>query len=158
MSFKFITLTFCYHNDLSVAHTKCYSSIDEIKLVTESLLQRYLSSRIEKPKTDVAVNMSFKIEIKRRLCSHLTRDQVINAITPIVLGSSSDDDDTTDGLEKKKMNSGYSFSVNLTDPDFAIRIEVVKTLCGISILPREQWYKNFNVAELIESKDNDKKD
>ena len=41
------------------------------------------------------------------------------------------------------------FSVNLTDPDFAIRIEVCKTLCGISILPREEWYKNFNLAELV---------
>ena len=101
--------------------------------------------------------------MKRRLCSHLTRDQVIDAITPIVLGCSDKTEEEegggggeVDGTQKK--NGCATFSVNLSDPDFAIRIEIVKTLCGISILPREQWYKNFNIAELIDSKDNDKKD
>lgn len=98
--------------------------------------------------------------MKRRLCSHLTRDQVIDAITPIVLGCSDtsgeeEEEGEVDGTRKK---NGKTFSVNLSDPDFAIRIEIVKTLCGISILPREQWYKNFNIAELIDSKDNGKKD
>ena len=40
------------------------------------------------------------------------------------------------------------FEVNLTDPDFSIRIETCKTLCGVSILPRNDWYKKFNLAEL----------
>ena len=140
---------------------KCYASVDEIKLVTKSLLQRYLSSRIQKSETIPAStnNISFKVDMKRRLCSHLTRDQVIDAITPIVLGCSDtaeEEGGEVDGTQKK--NGCATFSVNLSDPDFAIRIEIVKTLCGISILPREQWYKNFNIAELIDSKDNDKKD
>jgi len=40
------------------------------------------------------------------------------------------------------------FEVNLTDPDFSIRIETCKTLCGVSILARNDWYKKFNLAEL----------
>ncbi len=59
---------------------------------------------------------------------------MIDAVTPVVLG----------GLEIP----GHLFSVNLSDPDFSIRIETCKTLCGISILPRDDWSKNFNLAEL----------
>lgn len=40
------------------------------------------------------------------------------------------------------------FEVNLTDPDFSIRIETCKTLCGVSVLPRNGWCKKFNLAEL----------
>ncbi|KAL7532987.1 hypothetical protein ACHAXR_007177 [Thalassiosira sp. AJA248-18] len=43
---------------------------------------------------------------------------------------------------------GYKFSVNLGNPDFSIRIETCKSLGGVSILPRESWHKNFNLAEL----------
>ena len=147
---------------LYFVNRKCYASVDEIKLVTKSLLQRYLSSRIQKSETVPAStnNISFKVDMKRRLCSHLTRDQVIDAITPIVLGCSDTAEEGGGGgeVEGTQKKNGTSFSVNLSDPDFAIRIEIVKTLCGISILPREQWYKNFNIAELIDSKDNDKKD
>jgi len=130
----------------------CYSSVDEINLVVKSLLQTYLPSIIQKYKPSDAAGgtISFKIDIKRRLCAHLTRDQVIETITPMLLGS----DNTEEDPEKKY---GCKFSVNLSDPDFAIRIEVIKTLCGISILPRQEWYKNFNVAELIDAtEDNDK--
>mmetsp|Transcript_35832 Transcript_35832/g.75456 ORF Transcript_35832/g.75456 Transcript_35832/m.75456 type:complete len:116 (+) Transcript_35832:1006-1353(+) len=93
-------------------------------------------------KTDKAV--TFKLEIKRRLCSHLTQDQVIEAVAPMVLG----------GLEGMP---GYKFSVNLSDPDFSIRIETCKSLCGISILPREKWYRNFNLAELTNPSSDKKK-
>ena len=115
----------------------------------KSLLQTYLPSIIQKYKpADAAGTISFKIDIKRRLCSHLTRDQVIEAITPILLVS--DNNKEEEDPEKKY---GCKFSVKLTDPDFAIRIEVIKTLCGISILPRQEWYRNFNLAELIDAKE-----
>lgn len=102
--------------------------MEEIKAVSILLLKKSLPKFpiLSKSKKDI----TFKVEIKRRLCAHLTRDQVIEAITPVVLG-------------------GLGFSVNLSDPDFSIRIETCKTLCGISILPRDSWYKNFNLAELI---------
>lgn len=115
----------------------------------KSLLQTYLPPIIQKykPANDAAGTISFKIDIKRRLCSHLTRDQVIEAITPILLGRDNSNE------EDPEKEYGCKFSVKLSDPDFAIRIEVIKTLCGISILPRQEWYKNFNVAELIDAKE-----
>lgn len=105
--------------------------MEEIKAVSILLLKKCLPKFpiLFKNKKDI----TFKVEIKRRLCAHLTRDQVIEAITPVVLGG---------------LGQDLKFSVNLSDPDFSIRIETCKTLCGISILPRESWYKNFNLAEL----------
>ncbi|KAL7436560.1 hypothetical protein ACHAXH_002972, partial [Discostella pseudostelligera] len=67
-------------------------------------------------------------------CTHLTRDGIIEAVTPLLL-------DAGAGCKA-------SFSVNLTDPDFSIRIETCKALVGVSILPREDWYGNFNLAEI----------
>ncbi|KAL3762781.1 hypothetical protein ACHAW5_001309 [Stephanodiscus triporus] len=102
----------------------CYASVEEIKAVSISLLKRFLPNILSiLPKGGKEI--TYKLEIKRRLCTHLTREQVIDAITPLV-----------------------KFSVNLSDPDFSIRIETCRTLCGVSILPRQEWYKNFNLAEL----------
>jgi len=103
---------------------QCYASVEEIKAVSISLLKRFLPNILSiLPKGGKEI--TYKLEIKRRLCTHLTREQVIDAITPLV-----------------------KFSVNLSDPDFSIRIETCRTLCGVSILPRQEWYKNFNLAEL----------
>jgi tRNA(Ser,Leu) C12 N-acetylase TAN1 len=113
---------------------QCYASVEEIKAVSISLLKRCLP-KIQAILPEECKKVTFKLEIKRRLCTHLTREQVIDAVTPVVLG----------GLEEMP---GHKFSVNLSDPDFSIRIETCRTLCGISILPREGWYKNFNLAEL----------
>jgi tRNA(Ser,Leu) C12 N-acetylase TAN1 len=112
---------------------QCYASVEEIKAVSISLLKRCLPN-IQAILPNNGKEITFKLEIKRRLCTHLTREQVIDAVTPVVMG----------GLGMP----GHKFSVNLSDPDFSIRIETCRTLCGISILPREGWYKNFNLAEL----------
>jgi tRNA(Ser,Leu) C12 N-acetylase TAN1 len=50
------------------------------------------------------------------------------------------------------VDSKHKFAVNLTDPDFSIRIEVCKTFAGICILGRQTMVtlKNFNLAELLE--------
>ena len=108
--------------------------MEEIQAVSTVLLKRLVPTFPAILSKEVK-ELTFAVDIKRRLCSHLKRDEVISAITSVVYG----------GLEKLP---GHTFSVNLSDPDFSIRIETVKSLCGISILPREAWYKNFNMAEL----------
>eukprot|EP00571_Detonula_confervacea_P014809 CAMPEP_0172300950 /NCGR_PEP_ID=MMETSP1058-20130122/2944_1 /TAXON_ID=83371 /ORGANISM="Detonula confervacea, Strain CCMP 353" /LENGTH=433 /DNA_ID=CAMNT_0013010911 /DNA_START=30 /DNA_END=1331 /DNA_ORIENTATION=+ len=113
----------------------CFASVDEVKAVSISLLKQCLPSFHDILAKD-GKDITFKVEIKRRLCSHMTREQVIEAITPVVLG----------GLEEMP---GYKFSVNLSDPDFSIRIETCKSLCGVSILPRADWHRNFNLAEVV---------
>lgn len=112
----------------------CYASVEEVKAVSISLLKRCLPN-IQSILVKDGNDITFKLEMKRRLCTHLTQQQVIDAIAPVVLG----------GFEEMP---GYKFSVNLSNPDFSIRIETCKTLCGISIFPRAGWYKNFNLAEL----------
>lgn len=86
--------------------------------------------------------ITFKIDFKKRNCSHLSRDQIFEALVPLVMGETSENDSRNEPKQK--------YAVNLNDPDFAIRIEVCKTFCGVSILPRQKWYKNFNLAELID--------
>jgi len=137
---------------------QCFAYIEEIKLVTKSLLNRYLHS------TPIAIfpnaknnqTATFKIDFKRRNCSHLTRNKVIDAVTPMVLSEMTDTDEHDvdegkDKLDRKDDGMRQKIAVNLTDPDFSIRIETCKTLCGISVLPRETWYKKFNLAELRET-------
>ena len=109
--------------------------MEEIKAVSTSLLKRSLPTcKAIRDKDDK--KLTFKLEIKKRLCSHLKQEQIINAVAPVV----------AEGLEE--ILPGYKFSVNLSDPDFSVRIETCRSLCGISILPRESWYKNFNLAEI----------
>ena len=82
---------------------------------------------------------------KKKVRELSKKGQVIEAVAPIVMDN---------GLREMP---GYKFTVNLSDPDFSIRIEVCKTLVGVSILPREKWYKNFNLAELTNPTLDDKK-
>jgi len=155
----------------------CFASIDEIKPVTKSLLQRYLPSIKQSLHGNGKVTpekvITFKIDFKRRNCSHLSTMKVVEAITPMLL--SDDDDKQTGGdgsnkndkngdtcreqvleiNEDERIDKGQTYAVNLTDPDFAIRIEVCRTFCGISVLPREEWYRNFNLAELVGGADDD---
>lgn len=113
----------------------CFASVDEIKAVSISLLKQCLPTFHDILSKD-GKEITFKLELKRRLCSHLKRDEVIEAVTPVVMG----------GLEEMP---GYKFSVNLSDPDFSIRIETCKSLVGVSILQRADWHKNFNLAEVV---------
>jgi tRNA acetyltransferase TAN1 len=121
---------------------QCHASLNEIKAVTKALLDNFLSS------SDLLSTMNdsiaFKVDFKRRNCSHLTRDQIFEALVPLVMG------ETNDTTPRNNKDSKQKYAVNLKDPDFSIRIEVCKTFCGISILPRQKWYKNFNLAELCD--------
>ena len=118
--------------------------MEEIKAVCTSLLKRILPNS-PAIMSKQGKEITFKVEIKMRLCSHLKKGHVIEAVAPIVMDN---------GLREMP---GYKFTVNLSDPDFWIRIEVCKTLVGVSILPREEWYKNFNLAELTNPTLDDKK-
>ncbi|KAL7508654.1 hypothetical protein ACHAXN_005728 [Cyclotella atomus] len=120
----------------------CHASLNEIKAVTKSLLQNYFtSSNLLSTRSNDTI--TFKIDFKKRNCSHLSRDQIYEALVPMVLGGPATDHD-----------SKQKFAVNLTDPDFSIRIEVCKTFGGISILDRQRLLtlKKFNLAELLQPK------
>lgn len=123
--------------------TQCHASLNEIKAVTKALLDNFLSSS-DLLSTKLNGSIAFKVDFKRRNCSHLTRDQIFEALVPLVMG------ETNNTTPQNNKGSKQKYAVNLKDPDFSIRIEVCKTFCGISILPRQKWYKNFNLAELCD--------
>lgn len=123
--------------------TQCHASLNEIKAVTKALLDNFLSSS-DLLSTRLNDSIAFKVDFKRRNCSHLTRDQIFEALVPLVMG------ETNNTTPQNNKGSKQKYAVNLKDPDFSIRIEVCKTFCGISILPRQKWYKNFNLAELCD--------
>ena len=93
-----------------------------------ALLDRFLPQMKFPAKKEV----TFKLEIKRRLCEHIKTSDIIDAVAPLLL----------DGL----VGDQRQFKVQLADPDFSIRIETSKSLCGVSVLPRAGWHKNFNLV------------
>lgn len=92
--------------------TTCYASLYEIEYMVSHLLQQTIGDGKDKPKT------TFAIQSKRRLCNHLTRPQLITCVGNVV--------------------SKYAshWTVDLTNPDYIISIEVCKSTAGVSV------YKN----------------
>ena len=71
------------------------------------------------------------VQFKRRNCDNVKRDEIIQAVASQVV-------ETT------------QWKVDLTDPDYTVWIEVCKTLCGISVVPRKYlaMAPKFNIAAL----------
>lgn len=103
----------------------CYSTMEEITHMATSLLDKYLSTSND-PKT-------FSVAIKRRNCSLVTKDQVIDCIYNLVVA-------------KKK-----NYTVKLKNADVTIIVEICKTLCGMSVIDNcAERFQNFNLQELRE--------
>lgn len=114
----------------------CFASIDEITVAFRALLDHWVLPRIP----DKSVQKSYAIKFKKRHCSGLERDQVIDAIVGQV-------DIVTKGFENKE------WKVDLGNPDYRIQVEVCKTLCGISVLKAsaedERMVKhNYNIVDM----------
>lgn len=99
----------------------CFASVEEIKLTAKALIDKYI--RTTKPST-------FMVAVKRRNCSNVTRDEIIQNIAKLF----TDD-----------------WKVQLKNPEYTLHVEVVKTLCGISVIRNCHAYGNFNLHELKES-------
>ena len=109
----------------------CFASLDEIQTTCKRLLQTYLIS---------SSGGTFKIDFRRRNCSNVTRTQVIDAVAKI--------------MEDLTSSNPNQFSVNLTNPDYTIQIEICKTLCGMSIIQNIHSFHNFNLIEIQEKRMN----
>lgn len=103
----------------------CFTSLEEIQLTAKALVEKYLS--------DVTPPSTFAIQIKRRNCSNVSRDDVITAVAGAV---------------------DEKWKVNLKSPDYTILVEICKTLCGMAIVKDcEAVFGNFNLLELREAKE-----
>lgn len=156
--------------------------MEEIKPAVKSLLEHFLMPHgikfsIDGGKTfqsddgktdDVGTKRdnnlpTFKIEVRKRFCSHLKRDDVISVIADSI-------DDLTSEYwlmkeakrpsleEKPQLDSCIEtdnkfpplFGVDLGNPDYTIIIEVCRTLCTMSVVKDAQSYHHFNLMKIQE--------
>jgi tRNA(Ser,Leu) C12 N-acetylase TAN1 len=103
----------------------CFASIDEIRATAQALMIKFFPPKAK----------TFAIAAKRRNNGNLKRDQIIDTVAGLVLASNPD------------------CKVNLDNPEVTIIVEVCKTLCGISIVPSCDEFKNFNLVMVREQQD-----
>mmetsp|Transcript_27625 Transcript_27625/g.81217 ORF Transcript_27625/g.81217 Transcript_27625/m.81217 type:complete len:412 (-) Transcript_27625:355-1590(-) len=122
----------------------CFASLEEIHATARSLLNKFLFPNIV---TDKKSKSTFAITFKRRNCSHLKRDNVIEVVakaveelrTAYAKGSSG-------GCEKQDRETTLpELSVDLSNPDYTVQVEVCRTLCGMSVVPRIASFHNFSL-------------
>jgi len=110
----------------------CFSGVEEIRYAVQSLV----TDTLQKYQSDDANRklITFAIQTKIRICGHLERDQIIEAVG------------------KQVVKSAPGWKVNLTKPDYTIVIEVCKNVAGVSVIRSEQLLhtstRKFNIAEL----------
>ena len=103
----------------------CFASVDEIRATAQALMLKFFPPKAK----------TFAIAAKRRNNGNLKRDQIIDTVAGLVLASNPD------------------CKVNLETPEVTIIVEVCKTLCGISIVPSCDKFKNFNLVMVREQQD-----
>ncbi|KAI0058656.1 hypothetical protein BV25DRAFT_1909099 [Artomyces pyxidatus] len=102
----------------------CVANVPEIKSLFQRVLKKFLAA-------DVGDVYRYKIELRTRNHSTLSRQQIIDTIVECV-------------------PSGYT--VDLEDAELFILVEVFKSVCGISIVKDYYAHQKFNVMEIANLK------
>jgi tRNA(Ser,Leu) C12 N-acetylase TAN1 len=99
----------------------CYVSEEEMKIASQSLIERYFPSSA----------VTFAVAVKRRFCqAALPKAKIIDIVAAAV-------------LEKVP-----TCKVDLDNPEVTVVMEICKTMCGLSVIPKcHDHFKNFNLAE-----------
>ncbi|KAJ3900795.1 hypothetical protein F5879DRAFT_971031 [Lentinula edodes] len=108
------------HRFVPVSAT-CYADLSDMQTLCKSVLQSYLA------KYDETFSHTYKIELRMRNHTNLTRSAVIEAIAECV-------------PERCK--------VNLTNPELFLLVEIFKSVCGMSITTNYYALHKYNVTEL----------
>lgn len=158
----------------------CYANREEIESTALSLLKNYLLPHGIKVATDNGKNETqtvsnedngddgatssneksalptFKIEFRKRFCTHLKRDEVIKIVADTVDTLTNEywsnieykpSEEKTDGKQNK---SPPLFGIDLGNPDYTIIIEICKTLCTMCVMKDAQSYHHFNLIKMQE--------
>ena len=153
----------------------CFASIIEIKMTAELLLKKYLHPSGCNAYQMKRKAPTFKIDFRHRYCSNVTRKEVIDTVIRIVdklndckhvegsidseckeivnVSKDTSEQDKHVKCENEKNEAANTdekplFTVDLSNPDFTILIEVCRTLCGMSVILNASSYRNFNLFEL----------
>jgi tRNA acetyltransferase TAN1 len=131
----------------------CFASLDEIKANVRELIRTYLlpigiQQHVKQKESNCSTDdtiPTFKIEFRRRNCSHIRREEVVEA-TAGMIQMLTDEYWSKHDMEGIQHDSRESlFRVDLTDPQYTILIEICRTLCGMSIVENAKSYRNFNL-------------
>lgn len=101
----------------------CKAYMDDLKKVADDLFEKDFATKLGEGKT-------FAIMYKSRFNQTLKRTDVIRSLAEIV-------------VEKNPAHK-----VDLTDPDLAIVVEIIKNLCCVSVLQNYTKFKKYNLSEL----------
>ena len=125
----------------------CFPSIKEIETCTKSLLSHYYDTRKQREEkkqeepSSTPTTTTFAISHKIRLCTTITKDEIINNIANVVMSDDS----------QQQSPPNHKWKVQLKDPDVTIHVQICKTLCGISFIPKcHEFRTNFNLIMIRE--------
>lgn len=110
-----------YISRLTPVSSSCITAIPEIKNLTRKTMEEFISLLGDD------VMFSYKIELRIRNHSTLTRQSLIEAVA--------------DSVPKR-------FKVDLENPEVFILMEVFKSTCGMSVVRDYYKLKKFNVLEI----------
>jgi tRNA(Ser,Leu) C12 N-acetylase TAN1 len=113
----------CFTNDAEMSH--CARELFA-RIMTTATTTTTPDQEAHNKQDDV---ITFAIQVKRRICSHLKSKNVIELIAK---------------------EAPMTWKVNLSHPRFTVVVEICKTLCGMSIVEHLQEYGNFNLLETRE--------
>merc|ERR1712084_148136 len=78
----------------------CFASIHSISIASKTLIDTYLIPNIVAQQQQSSSNnkkekqiINFEIQFHKRICSNVTREEVISTVADLVLSSSADNDD-----------------------------------------------------------------
>jgi hypothetical protein len=174
----------------------CFANMEEIKPTAHSLLEKFLlphgtgtgaakseieiDTKNEKSSKETSSTSSlptFKIEFRKRFCSHMRRDEVIQVVADVVqtltaeywksranqnkdafIGNDNKKEDTKQDQDDEKNDNKKEeypplFGVDLGNPDFTIIIEICRTLCTMAVVKNAQSYHQFNLMKIQENID-----
>ncbi len=109
----------------------CFTNEAEIRHVARELFMTKVSTAPKStaasstPNDETPAMTTFAIQVKRRICSHLKSQIVIEWIAK---------------------EAPSEWKVNLSDPKYTLVVEICKTLCCMSIVENLKEYANFNLV------------
>jgi tRNA acetyltransferase TAN1 len=104
----------------------CFTNEGEMAHVARQLFAKYCPT--ERAPTG-AEPITFAVQMKRRICSNMKRLDVIDLVAK---------------------EAPAEWKVDLSNPKYTLVVEIMKTLCGMSIIENIKEYGNFNLVEMRE--------
>lgn len=116
----------CFTNEAEIRHVARELFLTKVTLANgDSCSTSKDTATSSTPTVEKPAITTFAIQVKRRICSHLKSQIVIEWIAK---------------------EAPKEWKVNLSDPNYTLVVEICKTLCCMSIVENLKEYGNFNLV------------